>query len=82
MNRTRRLVTTAIALSGTVGFAGFAVAKGKSHHNSGAKLLGEKIKKNGSHFLEKKGPHTVSVDVQDGKIAGMHVKHDKKGRTT
>jgi len=79
MNPTRRLITTAIALSGVFGLSQAAVAKGKPHHNNGAKLLGEKIKKNGNHVLEKKGPHTISVDVKDGKIAGMHVKHDKKG---
>ena len=79
MNLNRRLFTTAIAVTGVFGLSHAAVAKGKPHHNNGAKLLGEKIKKNGTHVIEKKGPHTVSVDVQDGKIAGMHVKHDKKG---
>ena len=79
MNPTRRLITTAIALTGVLGLSHAAVAKGKPHHNNGAKLLGEKLKKDGKHVLEKKGPHTISVDVRDGKIAGMHVKHDKKG---
>lgn len=79
MNRNRRLAMTAIALTGALGLSNMAFAKGKPHHKSGPKLLGEKIKKNGNHVLEKKGPHTVSVDVKDGKIAGMRVKHDKKG---
>ncbi len=79
MNHTRRLLTIGIALSGVLGLANTASGKGKPHHNNGAKLLGDKIKTNGRHVVEKKGPHTVSIDVKDGKIAGMHVKHDKKG---
>ncbi|HEX4857518.1 MAG TPA: hypothetical protein VFV17_00775 [Usitatibacteraceae bacterium] len=53
--------------------------KGKAHHKNGKQLLGEKVKKNGKHVLEKKGPSTASVDVKDGKIAGFKVKHDTKG---
>jgi hypothetical protein len=79
MKFTRRRITTTIAIASALGLAGVAVAKGKANHHNGAKLLGEKIKTNGRHVLEKKGPHTVSVEVKDGKIAGMQVKHDKKG---
>jgi hypothetical protein len=53
--------------------------KARHHHKNGKDLLGEKLKSNGRHTLEKNGPHAVSVDVKDGKVAGMHVKHDKKG---
>ena len=53
--------------------------KGKAKHKNGKDLLGEKIKKNGKHVLEQNGAHTVSVDVKDGKIAGVTVKHSKKG---
>ena len=35
--------------------------------------------KNGKHQIDKKGDNTVSVDVKDGKIAALHVKHAKKG---
>ena len=37
------------------------------------------MKKNGKHVLEKKGASTASVDVKEGKITGLKVKHDKKG---
>ena len=30
-------------------------------------------------MIDKNGPHTVSLEVRDQKIAGMHVKHEKKG---
>ena len=53
--------------------------KGKAKHKNGKQLLGDKIKKNGKHVLETNGASTVSVDVKDGKIAGMNVKHSKKG---
>ena len=95
MNRTRRLFTNGLALSGVLGVIDLAAAqgqgqgkekdkgqgkaKGKHKHQDGAAMLGERIKRNGKHVIEKKGPHTVSLDVKDGKIAGMHVKHDTKG---
>jgi hypothetical protein len=31
------------------------------------------------HVPEKRGPHTVSAEVKDGKIPSMHVKHCKEG---
>ena len=91
MNPTRRLFTTSVALLGISAFVGGASAsdkgqdkgkgkgKGKANHKNGKQLLGEKLKKNGKHVLEKKGANTASVDVKDGKIAGVKVKHDKKG---
>ncbi|GEM_PF-745057 len=53
--------------------------KGKHHHASGQQLLGDKIKTNGHHVIQKNGKHTVSVNVKDGKIAGVSVKHSEKG---
>ena len=91
MNPNRRLFTAGVAILGMSALAGGALAageddekgkgkgKGKANHKNGKQLLGDKIKTNGKHVLETKGPHTVSVDVKDGKIAGMHVKHSKKG---
>jgi hypothetical protein len=53
--------------------------KKKQHHNNGKDKLGDKIKQNGNHVIDKKGDATVSVDVKDQKVAGMKVKHAKKG---
>ena len=54
--------------------------KAKKHvHNDGQKLAGGKLKQNGKHEIAKKNGHSVSVEVKGGKIAGMQVKHDKKG---
>ena len=86
MNHTRRALAGALALSG-LGFMplGFAKdddkpkGKGKARHNNGKDKLGDRIKANGQHKIDQKGPHAISVDVKDGKIAAFHVKHDKKG---
>lgn len=86
MDLNRRLVTTLLAGSGLLAASGAASAAPKegkkakkAKHNDGRKLVADKIKKNGRHDIAKKGLHTVSVDVKDGKIAGMHVKHQNKG---
>jgi hypothetical protein len=54
-------------------------AKGKAKHRDGKKLLGDKLKQNGRHKLDQQGDFTSEVDVQGGKVAGVHVKHAKKG---
>ena len=53
--------------------------KAKQNHHGGKAMLGEKVKKTGTHQLDRHGKHTISVDVKDQKIAGFHVKHDTKG---
>ena len=53
-------------------------AKQGNHHN-GKDMLGEKVKTNGRHVVDKKGDYTAAVDVQNGKVAGMKVTHAKKG---
>jgi hypothetical protein len=42
-------------------------------------MLGNKIKTNGQHEIDKVGEHKVSVNVSNGKVAGVSVKHSKKG---
>jgi hypothetical protein len=85
MNHARRALAFGLAFAGLAGVMDLGFAKdndkpkGKPKHKNGKDLLGDKIKLNGNHKLEQKGPHTVSVDVKDGKIAAFHVKHDKKG---
>ena len=79
MNRIQRLLTAIVVIVGlfTLGYA--AVAAAKADHQNGQKLLGDSIKTNGNHVIQKKGAYTVSVEVKDGKVAGVHVKHAKKG---
>ena len=51
----------------------------KGKHHNGKDLLGDKIKTNGHHVIDKNGDYTAAVDVQGGKIAGMKVNHATKG---
>jgi hypothetical protein len=53
--------------------------KKKAHHQNGKQLLGDKIKTNGHHVIAQKGDITASVEVKNGKIAGLQAKHAKKG---
>jgi hypothetical protein len=55
-------------------------AHAKQHKNkSGKDLLGDKIKQNGKHKIDAHGKFVTSVDVQNGKVAGVNVKHADKG---
>jgi hypothetical protein len=89
MARAHRYLVSVLAVICLIAMVGFADAegkgkekekgKGKQNHLSGQQLLGEKIKTNGKHVIHKNGKHTVSVDVKDGKVAGVNVKHSEKG---
>ncbi len=78
MVRAYRLLTAIVALIGMVAVVNPAFAKAH-HHHSGADMLGSKIKTNGEHVIHKTGEHNVAVQVTNGKVAGLHVKHSKKG---
>ena len=78
MTRIHHVLAALVAVAGFAFIAESVVAKGKHHHQDGKKLLGEKIKKNGNHKL-KKGDYEANVEVVKGKVAGMKVKHAKKG---
>jgi len=79
MNRMQRFFTALILLLGMLALVDAGIAAGKANHHDGQQLLGEKVKSNGHHVIHQKGEYTASVDVQNGKVAGMHVKHAKKG---
>lgn len=51
----------------------------KAKHQNGKNLVGDKIKKNGQHKIHENGKHSAFVDVKDGKITGVKVKHAEKG---
>jgi len=71
------LIGASVLLLFTVAAA--AMKSHKEEHHNGKELVGERIKTNGHHELHKKGKFTTSVDVKDGKISGVHVRHSKKG---
>jgi hypothetical protein len=74
MNFDRR---TILALAGSVVFAGSAFAE--HNHHDGVKLIGAKLTTDGKHELHKVGEHTVSVHVQNKKIAAITVMHRTRG---
>src|SRR5216684_928128 len=79
MNCLQRLLIASVVIFGLFALAPAAVAAAKADHHNGQQLLGDKIKTNGNHVIHKKGPYTTSVEVKDGKVAGVHVAHAKKG---
>jgi len=72
-----RRTFTALALFGGAVFV--KPASAKHNHNSGQQLVGNKLATNGKHELHKVGEHTVSVHIENKKIAGVSVAHRTKG---
>ena len=88
MKRVQRFVIVVIGIVGMLALLDPASAtpkggkdkdKGKHEHHNGKQLVGDKIKTNGHHVIHQKGDYTTSVEVKGGKIAGVNVKHAKKG---
>jgi hypothetical protein len=61
------------------GNADLSHEKRQHKHYSGKDLVGDKIKINGTHKIQTHGKFTASVNVSNGKIAGVNVKHAEKG---
>jgi hypothetical protein len=53
--------------------------KKQAKHHPGKELVGDKIKKDGTHKIHENGKHTAFVNVSKGKITGVKVKHAQKG---
>jgi hypothetical protein len=68
---------TVLALVGSVVFVSTAFAK--HNHNNGQQLVGSKLGTNGKHEIHKVGEHTVSVQIENKKVAGVSVTHRTKG---
>ena len=82
MNRVQRLLTAIFVTFGLFALGGAAAAapKAKHHnHHDGKQLLGERLNTNGHHEVHKKAKYHTFVEVRDGKVAGVHVKHAEKG---
>jgi hypothetical protein len=81
MNRVQHLIIAIAVIFGlfAVGGAAVAAVKADHYHHDGKQLLGENLKTNGNHVIHEKGKYKTSVEVKEGKIAGLHVKHATKG---
>jgi hypothetical protein len=56
-----------------------AVVAKAQHHHDAKQLVGDKLKQDGHHEIDQKGKYHTSVEVKNGKIASLHVKHSEKG---
>jgi hypothetical protein len=82
MNRIQSFFTAMVVIVGLFVLGGDAVAapSAKHHnHHDGKALLGDNLKHDGHHDIDHKGKYTTSVEVKNGKIAAVHVKHTTKG---
>lgn len=51
----------------------------RAKHHDGKSLVGDKVKKDGRHKIHDHGKHSASIDVKQGKVAGVKVRHAEKG---
>jgi major membrane immunogen (membrane-anchored lipoprotein) len=82
MNRIQRFSTAMVVIFGlfALGAAAVAAPVAKHHnHHDGKQLVGDNLKHDGHHDIDHKGKYTTSVEVKNGKIAAVHVKHSEKG---
>jgi uncharacterized protein with FMN-binding domain len=79
MNRIQRFLPAIVAIFGLLGLGAAAFAAAKANHHDAKQLVGENIKKYGHYDIHRKGKYTTSVEVKNGKVAGVHVKHSEKG---
>lgn len=79
MIQINQVLAAFVAVTGLAFVADSVVAKGKHDHHNGHQLLGDNINKDGTHKLHKKGAYEASVQVSNGKVTGVKVKHATKG---
>jgi hypothetical protein len=76
--RMQSILTYVVVIVGLVALTVSTVAAPKTNHHNGQQLLGDGIKTNGHHEIDKHGKNSVAVEVKNGKVAGLSVKNDKK----
>jgi hypothetical protein len=79
--RIRHLLPAAIAIFGAfaLGNSAVAVVAKVQHHHNAKQLVAEKLKQDGHHDIDHKVKYTTSVEVKNGKITALHVRHSEKG---
>jgi hypothetical protein len=80
MSRTQRRFPAIVALFGLLVLGGAPpVAAAKTTHHDARQLLAANLKTDGCHDIDHRGEFTTSVDVKNGKVAGVHVRHSERG---
>lgn len=82
MSQTQRILTALLVLPAMCAFVGAAVASPMANQQDGQRLLGANIQANGQYVIDKKGDNTVSVEVINGKVAGLRLMHAIKGNVS
>ena len=78
----RRAVVSLLATAGVVAGSANALAQKKDkkkNHKEARGLLGDKLKKNGKHKIDKAGRIEVSADVSNGKVVSLTATDPGKG---
>jgi len=80
MSRTKSLLPAFVAIFVLLFLLGGApVAAAKSTHHDAKQLLAGNNKADGRHDIDHKGKFTTTVEVKNGKVAGVHVRHSERG---
>jgi hypothetical protein len=75
----QRFLPVAVAMFSLLVLCGAQVAAAKSNHHDAKQLLGDHHKTDGHHEIDHKGKFTTTVEVKNGKVAGVHVRHSERG---
>lgn len=83
----RRVVVSLVAMASAIATSGIALAQQekkvkkdkKKNHKDARAILGEKLKQNGRHKIDKAGRIDVSANVSNGKITSLTATDPGKG---
>jgi hypothetical protein len=75
----RRYLPAVAAIFSLLALGGAQVAAAKTTHHDAKQQFAGNLKTDGHHDVDHKGKFTTSVDVKNGKVAGVHVRHSERG---
>jgi hypothetical protein len=81
MNLSRKniLFPSAVVALSLMVLGGAQVAAAKANHHDAKQMLSDNRKTDGRHEIDHKGKFTTTVEVRNGKVAGVHVRHSERG---
>ena len=77
MNRSQRLFLALALVVGLAVLVNSPAVMAKQNHHDAKQLLRDKS--DGRHDIDHHGKYTASVEMRNGKIHAMHVRHSEKG---
>jgi hypothetical protein len=79
MNGARRLFSALAVVFSLAVFVNSQTAVAKQAHHDAKQLVGENRKVDGHHDIDHKGKFTTSVEMKNGKVHALHVRHSERG---